>query len=82
MQTTSLRLILSWGEKPQDLDSYLVSFNEGENCIVSYSHYNGTAGCNDHNGDRHNVTLNTDNTKVSEIMQPTYCRVVNSTNLS
>ena len=61
LQTTKLRLILSWGAKPQDLDAYLVSFNGSEKCIVNYNNKKGS-NCNGHD-----LTLDTDNTKVSEI---------------
>ena len=57
MQTTNLRLILSWGAKPKDLDAYLVSFNDDGKCIVYHNKKNGD-NCNSHN-----VTLNTDNTQ-------------------
>ena len=62
MQDTYLRLILSWGAKPNDLDAYLVSFNDDGKCIVYHSEKNGE-NCNPHN-----VTLNTDNTEVSELL--------------
>ena len=60
LQTTKLRLILSWGEKPSDLDAYLVSFNES--CQVYYGQKTGE-NCNGHD-----VELNTDNTAVSKIL--------------
>ena len=62
LQTTKLRLILSWGEKPDDLDATLVS-GDG-NCIVNHSNKNKTVDCNGLD-----VILNTDNQKVSKIMQ-------------
>ena len=62
LQTTKMRLILSWGEKPDDLDATLVS-GDG-NCIVNHSNKNKTVNCNGLD-----VILNTDNQKVSKIMQ-------------
>ena len=62
LQTTKLRLILSWGEKPDDLDATLVS-GDG-NCIINHSNKNKTVDCNGLD-----VILNTDNQKVSKIMQ-------------
>ena len=55
-------MILSWGAKPDDLDATLVS-GDG-NCTVNHSNKNKTVNCNGLD-----VILNTDNQKVSKIMQ-------------
>ena len=62
MQDTYLRLILSWGAEPKDLDAYLASFDNDGKCIVYHGAKYGE-NCNPHN-----VTLNTDNTEVSELL--------------